>query len=189
MARVLFATFPLWSLGFLSWVPPLRFAIRRGRPADWAVFAGWLALTVVYGIMMWRIPENPVTESEETLSALGGGYALCMIVGGVAYALAGGGPWRPEPPGPFPGPPPPSGVLLPGPMDPPHHRPYGHGTPAPYHPGPAGPGPVAPGPATLPPAPPQSRPQPSAGPSPRMRQVADELDELGELLRKQEDDR
>ncbi len=113
-----------------------------------------------------------------------------MIVGGVAYALAGGGPWRPAPPHP---PHPPSGVLLPGPADPAHARPYGPGAPGQYPPGPgpAGPGgPMAPGPATGYPTPPPRLPSHTpAGPSPRMRQVADELDELGELLRKEEDDR
>ncbi|WP_165987802.1 hypothetical protein [Streptomyces sp. YIM 98790] len=49
---------------------------------------------------------------------------------------------------------------------------------------------MAPGPATGYPTPPPRLPSHTpAGPSPRMRQVADELDELGELLRKEEDDR
>jgi hypothetical protein len=37
---------PIWSLGFLSFVPFLAFAVIHRRKRDWAVFAGYLLATV-----------------------------------------------------------------------------------------------------------------------------------------------
>jgi hypothetical protein len=37
---------PIWSLGFLSFVPFLAFAVIQRRKRDWAVFAGYLLATV-----------------------------------------------------------------------------------------------------------------------------------------------
>jgi hypothetical protein len=37
---------PAWSLGFLSFVPFLAFAVIQRQKRDWAVFAGYLLATV-----------------------------------------------------------------------------------------------------------------------------------------------
>jgi hypothetical protein len=44
--QVLWASVPVWSIGFLSFVPFLAYAIIRRRKADWAVFAAYLAATI-----------------------------------------------------------------------------------------------------------------------------------------------
>ena len=38
---------PIWSFSLLAFVPFLRIALARGRTRDWAVFAGYLASTVI----------------------------------------------------------------------------------------------------------------------------------------------
>jgi hypothetical protein len=43
---ILWASVPIWSIGFLSFVPFLAYAVIRRRPKDWAVFAAYLAATV-----------------------------------------------------------------------------------------------------------------------------------------------
>jgi DNA uptake protein ComE-like DNA-binding protein len=44
--QALWASVPVWSIGFLSFVPFLAYAIIRRRRADWAVFAAYLAATI-----------------------------------------------------------------------------------------------------------------------------------------------
>lgn len=185
--RLLFASFPLWSLGLLAWVPSLRFAIIRRRPLDWAVFAVSVVLTVVYVVLLVNVPESEPGE-DGTAQAGAGLYIFLLIVGSVVHAVLGDR--FPRDPAPYraaasvPGTPLP-GTPLPGG---PHASPY-----------PAPPAPRSPGFADAPtayghPRPPaygypqpQPQPQPVQPPqSPRMRQVASELDELGELLRKRD---
>jgi hypothetical protein len=45
--QVWWASVPVWSIGFLSPVPFLIYAIIHRTRRDWAVFAGYLAATVV----------------------------------------------------------------------------------------------------------------------------------------------
>src|ERR1700730_18837512 len=44
--QVWWASLPICSIGFLSFVPFLAFAVIRRRKNDWAVFAAYLAATV-----------------------------------------------------------------------------------------------------------------------------------------------
>lgn len=165
--RTLFASFPVWSLGLLSWVPMLRFAVQRRRSLDWAVLGLYVLLTV--GLLVW-LDLLPTTETEEgevaEVSALVGFFWLSLIVAATVHAVRGD---RFERPGRAPAmahtP-----VAYPAPY---YAPPAPYGPPSPYAPPPA----AAPGPATAPPSP----------ASPRMRQVADELDELGAYLRKEEE--
>jgi DNA uptake protein ComE-like DNA-binding protein len=46
LRQVLWAAIPVVSIGFLSFVPFLGYAIMSRRPRDWAVFAAYLAATV-----------------------------------------------------------------------------------------------------------------------------------------------
>ncbi|MFF2376366.1 hypothetical protein ACFVUW_18490 [Streptomyces xiamenensis] len=169
--RTLFASFPVWSLGLLSWVPMLRFALQRRRSLDWAVLGLYVLLTA--GLLVW-LDLLPTTETEEgevaEVSALVGFFWLSLIVAATVHAVRGD---RFERPGRAPAvthtP-----VAYPAPY---YAPPAPYGPPSPYGPPPAAaPGALA-GPATAPPS--------SA--SPRMRQVADELDELGAYLRKEEE--
>jgi|SRR5579862_1198901 len=44
--QLLWASVPVWSIGFLSFVPFLAYAIIRRTKTDWAVFAAYLAATI-----------------------------------------------------------------------------------------------------------------------------------------------
>jgi hypothetical protein len=170
--RLLFASFPVWSLGLLSWVPSLRFAILRRRRLDWAVFGLSVALTVVYVVLLFTVPASD-PEGETTKSAMAGLYILVLITGAVVHAILGDRfqrqTWYAHPPS---------------------TAPHGYGYPPnPYAAGPHQPAhaavlPTLPG---TPPAAPADGPPYAAPPPPssdRMRQVASELDELDEFLRK-----
>jgi hypothetical protein len=73
--QVLWASVPVWSIGFLSFVPSLAYAIMRRRKADWAVFAGFLAATI-----------GLIVALGIAGSGHGGGQTA---VGGFVVALAG----------------------------------------------------------------------------------------------------
>ncbi len=154
--RTLFACFPALSLGLLSWVPMLRFALQRRRTLDWAVLGLYVLLTV--GLLVW-LDLLPTTETEEgevaEVSALVGFFWLALIVAATVHAVRGD---RFERPGRAPAVA--HTVAYPAPY---------YGPPAPYGP------------------PPAAAPAPPSSASPRMRQVADELDELGAYLRKEEE--
>jgi hypothetical protein len=44
--QALWASVPVWSIGFLSFVPFLAYALIRRRKADWGVFAVYFAATI-----------------------------------------------------------------------------------------------------------------------------------------------
>ncbi len=73
--QVLWASVPVWSFGFLSFVPFLANAIMRRRKADWAVFAAYLAATI-----------GLIVAAGSIGSGNGGGTAA---FGGFIIALAG----------------------------------------------------------------------------------------------------
>jgi len=73
--QVLWASVPVWSIGFLSFVPSLAYAIMRRRRADWAVFAAFLAATI-----------GLIVAAGTVGSGNGGGTAA---FGGFIIALAG----------------------------------------------------------------------------------------------------
>ncbi len=73
--QVLWASVPVWSFGFLSFVPFLANAVIRRTKADWAVFAAYLAATV-----------GLIVTGATVGSGNGGGSAA---FGGYIIALAG----------------------------------------------------------------------------------------------------
>jgi hypothetical protein len=72
--QVWWASVPVWSIGFLSPVPFLIYAITHRTRRDWAVFAGYLAATVAMIV---------------ALGASGSNDAATAGVGGFIIALAG----------------------------------------------------------------------------------------------------
>ncbi len=75
LPAILWASVPVWSVGFLSFAPFLANALIRRRPRDWAVFAGYLAATVAMIV---------------TVAAFGSGNgAGSAVAGGFIVALAG----------------------------------------------------------------------------------------------------
>jgi hypothetical protein len=73
--QVLWASVPVWSIGFLSFVPFLAHAIIRRRRADWAVFGAYLAATI--GLIVAAGTVGP------------GNGAGTGVLGGFVIALAG----------------------------------------------------------------------------------------------------
>jgi hypothetical protein len=74
LRQVAWASVPVWSLGFLSFVPFLAFAVTTRRKRDWAVFGAYLAATIALIIAVGAVNSN---------SNAGG------VVGGLIVALAG----------------------------------------------------------------------------------------------------
>lgn len=215
LVRLFFASFPVWSLGLLAWVPSLRFAVIRRRPLDWAVFGGAVALTVLYLVVLLATPE----DAEGAALAVSGLFILGIIGGSTAHAIIAEPPTGagrhgyPTPTGAPTGYPGRAGDYgsQPGPygqrVDPyaaqtmpygpgqaggPYAPTYGGHQPPPGH---VPPGHVPPGQATPAHVPPGQIPPGGALPeqgqaagteSARMRQVASELDELDELLRRRD---
>jgi hypothetical protein len=71
---ILWASVPIWSIGFLSFVPFLAYAVIQRRAKDWAVFAAYLAATVALIVV---------------LSAFKSGSSGSSAVGGLLIVLAG----------------------------------------------------------------------------------------------------
>ncbi len=71
---ILWASVPIWSIGFLSFVPFLAYAVMQRGKKDWAVFAAYLAATVAMIVALGAVNSN---------SGAGAG------VGGFIVVLAG----------------------------------------------------------------------------------------------------
>ena len=74
LRQVAWASVPVWSIGFLSFVPFLAYAVMNRRKRDWAVFAAYLAATIAMII---------------ALGTVGSGSNAGDAVGGFIIALAG----------------------------------------------------------------------------------------------------
>ena len=72
--QIFWTTVPIWSIGFLSSLPFLFYAVDRRRGRDWAVFAGYLAATVAFIVALGAVPS---------------GSGANAAVGGFIIALAG----------------------------------------------------------------------------------------------------
>ncbi|MFJ7066561.1 hypothetical protein [Streptomyces sp. NPDC101115] len=174
--RVLFAVLPLLSLGMLTWVTALRIGLLTRRVVDWILLGVSVAVIVATFVLL---PED---ENDKSLQGdLVIGMALLSAVAFAAYYLVVDSRHdhtRPRPYGPAAVPPPynPYAATVPQ-----HHQAYGHPQPQP-HPG------VQPQPQPVARPAQQAQPQPQAvtPPSPRIHQVRAELDELSDLLRKDE---
>ncbi|MEU7568449.1 hypothetical protein [Streptomyces fradiae] len=188
--RVLFAVLPLLSCGMLAAGALLRLALVTRRPRDWWLFGTSVIVTVV---CMAAMPEDMETLRGDLVV---GGLLLhaALVTGYFLYAdirhfdRRPHGPAAPAGPSPYA-----STVPSAGPG---YGYPAAHGSP-PYAGAPAAPTPygqLTP-PAQLPPqaqpprphVPPAPAQQRGAAPAaPRIDQVRAELDELSDLLRKEE---
>jgi len=74
LRQVAWASVPVWSIGFLSFVPFLAYAVMNRRKRDWAVFGAYLAATIAMIIALGTVSSG---------SNAGG------AVGGFIIALAG----------------------------------------------------------------------------------------------------
>ncbi|AOT59295.1 hypothetical protein [Streptomyces rubrolavendulae] len=187
--RVLFAVLPLLSCGMLAAGALLRLALVTRRPRDWWLFGASVIVTIV-GIAF--IPED--TETLQADLSVGGLLLhAALVTGYFLYADIRHFDRRPHGPAALAGPSPYAGTVpsaglgygypaahgrTPYPATPAAPTPYGQLTP------PAQVPPRAPAPPHVPPVP---APQQGAAPAaPRIDQVRAELDELSDLLRKEE---
>ncbi|MEU3554586.1 hypothetical protein [Streptomyces fragilis] len=190
--RILFVTIALGSIGFLMWVPLLRLAIVTRKTVDWVLCGLSFVLLVVSVALLLSEPDDEVDTPAETVGVL---LLLLTMLAVVSYylaadirhfderrrqadaALAGHGHGHgharaygyPQNTGPYGYP-----VLpqqQPGTWSGGGHTPAPHHTPTPSH-----------TPAAAHTPPPPTTPAPGG----RIDQVRAELDELSELLRKQD---
>ncbi|MFE7414063.1 hypothetical protein [Streptomyces laurentii] len=181
--RVLFALLPLLSLGLLTWGTALRIALMTRRALDWVLFVVSVAVFVVGVVLM------PDEDDTSLLGDLVVGSVLLCAVGFTAYFLVVDlrRPARRRAPAASAAGVAGAATVPPG--YPPPFNPYARTVP--QHPYPPQPGygypqsqsqPHQPQPQPLRAAPPATSP----APTPRIDQVRAELDELSDLLRKDE---
>ncbi|MFD9126061.1 hypothetical protein [Kitasatospora sp. NPDC059571] len=182
--RILVALVPVLTLGLLGMVPSVLLAVRRRRAADvlCAVVAGLVQLTVY--VALGLTPSG--SQETTTASTVGGMCLLALWLGAPVHYLAADTPrfWF--------GPAAPVPVAWPGAGHPAPGHPTlvpGAGHPAPGHPTLVpGAGHPAPGHPTLVPAPAVPVPAPAPVPAPPQAAPNDDLQQLGELLRRQAGD-
>jgi DNA uptake protein ComE-like DNA-binding protein len=63
---------PIWSIGFLSFVPFLAYAVSRGGRRAWAVFGGYLAATVAMFVALGTVAAGSGAEAGV------GGYIIAL---------------------------------------------------------------------------------------------------------------
>lgn len=206
--RVLFAALPVLSFGLLAWAAPLRLAVVRRNPADWALMVIDIVL-IITGYTLIGLAHDDTQTWQSNAGTL---TVLVVMCGTPAYFLVADIRRRPPAPAGYPvhgGYPPrnpyatgygpqtggtSAGIPGPHPMSRttpvpqrtpgPHHTPLPHqgASPSASHPSlshPNVPGPYgSPAPSTGAPAAGQQ--------APRIDQVRAELDELSDYLRKEE---
>ncbi|MFD7262378.1 hypothetical protein [Streptomyces sp. NPDC059874] len=168
--RVLFTLLPVLSCGFLAWASMLRLALLTRRTRDWVLMGTSIALCVLWVVLI-ELDKTPTDDGWQGNTALAGilitAFASCVYFltmdirhHEVKAAVAAAAHWYPAQPAPY------AATQQTTPS-------YGYPSQAPT---------PVPGQMQVPPqAPPQA---PAA---PRIGQVRAELDELSELLRKQQD--
>ncbi|MFF7815811.1 hypothetical protein ACFZCF_28380 [Streptomyces sp. NPDC007945] len=175
--RVLLTVLAVVSLGFLAWVAMLRIAIMRRTGRDWALFWTQLLLNIACVVPLEQRFAGTWMNTAGMIAL------LVQMVAVVCYYLIVDTRHH-HAPAPLPAPLPPAPAPVPG---------YGY---PPAYPGTATTAPSPsphlnplPNPYAQPPEPrpyPPRTPPPAAPPSPRIDQVRAELDELSDLLRKEE---
>lgn len=70
--QIWWASIPVWSVGYLSFVPFLRLALRRRRRRDWAVFAAY-AIAVTAAVVVTSV------RTTGTSTVLGGALILTLV--------------------------------------------------------------------------------------------------------------
>lgn len=83
LRQIWWTSVPIWSLGLLSFVPFLAFAVIQRRKRDWAVFAGYLVATVALVVAGTLVDANSDANSDAGTTALGGfmfALAVCAAI-------------------------------------------------------------------------------------------------------------
>jgi len=77
--QLAWASMPIWSFSLLAFVPFLRIALARGRTRDWAVFAGYLASTVIV--------ISAAASNNDAAGAVAGTMAIVVAVVAAVHAF------------------------------------------------------------------------------------------------------
>ena len=77
--QLAWASMPIWSFSLLAFVPFLRIALARGRARDWAVFAGYLASTVIV--------ISAAASNNDAAGAVAGTMAIAVAVVAAVHAF------------------------------------------------------------------------------------------------------
>jgi len=77
--QLAWASMPIWSFSLLAFVPFLRIALARGRARDWAVFAGYLASTVIV--------ISAAASNNDAAGAVAGTMAIVVAVVAAVHAF------------------------------------------------------------------------------------------------------
>ena len=96
--QVLWASVPIWSIGFLSFVPFLAYAVSQGGRRAWAVFGGYLAATVAMLIALGTVASGSGAEAGV------GGYIIALAGCAAVHAAVLFRPAREVPAGGAPAP-------------------------------------------------------------------------------------
>ncbi|MFE9561025.1 hypothetical protein ACFYM0_07955 [Streptomyces sp. NPDC006487] len=187
--RVLFALLPILSCGFLAWGTMLRLALVTRKPRDWWLFGASCAAEVLSLALIGADPTPDASAWQGNAGAFGtllNGLVVCIyyLVAEIRHfeALKAGpaaAGWYPPPASPYVPPQQQAGPAYGYPpaaqtaQQPQHQQPQHQ---QPQH----QPQPQQPAPQQAP----ESAPAPT--PPPRIGQVRAELDELSELLRRQQ---
>ncbi|MER5477108.1 hypothetical protein ABT026_09005 [Streptomyces sp. NPDC002734] len=202
--RILFVAIAIGSIGFLMWVPMMRLAIVTRKTLDWVLCGLSFVLLVVSMALLLSEPDDEVDTPAETVGVL---LLLVTLLAVVSYYLAvdirhfderrrladaaraghGHGPagayGYPQNTGPYGYPVVPQQQGQPGTWSGGGHAPTPNHTSTPHHTSTPNHTPAA----THTPAPAHTPPPPTTpAPGGRIDQVRAELDELSELLRKQD---
>ncbi|MGW3244269.1 hypothetical protein [Streptomyces sp. NPDC001070] len=171
--RAVFLTITAISCGFLSCLPLLHLAVQRRRTMDWVFFWLGTALSIASFATIGIVPEASTWTDVALITVM-----VMVPVVGVHYLVADLALHRANQVPGYPS----YATTIPYPQP---HQPAPPQPPMDYNPyrGTA-PTPPTPPPAPQPPVPPQATPPHQ----PRINQVRAELDELSDLLRKQEGD-
>jgi hypothetical protein len=85
--QLAWASVPIWSVSLLAFVPFLRIALARRRARDWAVFAGYLAGSVIV--------ISAAASNNDAASAVAGTMAIVVAVVAAVHAFVAFRPGSP----------------------------------------------------------------------------------------------
>jgi len=88
LRRLAWASVPIWSLSLLAFAPFLRLALTRRRARDWAVFAGYLAVSLTVLVLM------SISGPDDAVAATAGTLAIALMSAGAVHAFVA---FRPRP--------------------------------------------------------------------------------------------
>ena len=74
------ASVPIWSIGFLSFVPFLAYAVMDRRKRDWAVFGAYLAATIAMIVALGAV------NTDSGAGAAVGGFIIALAGGAAVHA-------------------------------------------------------------------------------------------------------